>query len=306
MQELVSIVIPCYKGEKYLAEAIESCLNQTYRHLEIIVVDDASPDRCAEIAESYSKRDARLRVVRLPSNSGVAGAFNAGFSASTGLYHTRLAQDDLFDSAAIETFVGFMESNKAIGLAYSDSYFFNEQARGDLHVFKAARPEDLFHEQTNIGLCLFWRAEVWSQVGGFDSRYDMAEDYDFCRRVHQRAKLGKPDSKPLVLIRLHGNMSSLRYRPQQQLRQAEIDARYAKSTGEARRILYQGRCNAAYEHQLRGQWKQALNMYLLAIAASPLSRRGYHGLLASLLNGFKPAGASDSLLTDEFGKSHGS
>src|SRR5438477_12732943 len=83
---LVSVVIPCYNGAAFLAEAIESCLRQTYRDLEIIVVDDASPDHCAEIAGRYAAADSRVRVLRRARNGGVSSALNTGFRRARGEY----------------------------------------------------------------------------------------------------------------------------------------------------------------------------------------------------------------------------
>lgn len=72
-QTLVSIVVPIYKvPEKYLCQCIESCINQTLRDLEIILVDDGSPDKCGEICEEYAKIDARIKVIH-KENGGLAG-----------------------------------------------------------------------------------------------------------------------------------------------------------------------------------------------------------------------------------------
>jgi len=67
---LVSIVIPGYRGERFVGQAIESSLNQTHKHLEIIIVNDASPDACAEIAEVYAKTDSRIKIIRRPERGG--------------------------------------------------------------------------------------------------------------------------------------------------------------------------------------------------------------------------------------------
>src|SRR4051794_7714636 len=101
MLPLVSVVIPFYKGERFLAQAIESCLRQTHRELDVILVDDASPDGCAAIAERYAQRDSRVRLVRRATNGGIARAFNTGFDAARGEYLTRLAQDDLMHDDAV-------------------------------------------------------------------------------------------------------------------------------------------------------------------------------------------------------------
>ncbi len=97
----VSIVIPCYKGERFLSQALDSCLAQSFAALEVIVVDDGSPDRCAEIADGYAARDSRVRVIRRAQNGGVSRAWNAGFGAARGDYFLRLAQDDWFKPEAV-------------------------------------------------------------------------------------------------------------------------------------------------------------------------------------------------------------
>src|SRR5262249_36647073 len=118
---MVSIVIPCYKGERFLAEAIESCLRQTYEPPEIIIVDHASPDSCAAIAARCAERDGRVRLVRREANGGVSRAFNTGFEAARGEFFTRLAQDDIFEPDAVARLVtGLRSGGPDAGLAYCD------------------------------------------------------------------------------------------------------------------------------------------------------------------------------------------
>lgn len=96
---LVSILIPCFNAEGFLAETLESALSQTWPNLEIIVVDDGSIDRSAEIVESYADRGVRL--IR-QANAGVSAARNRAFSASTGDFIQHLDADDLLDPDKIE------------------------------------------------------------------------------------------------------------------------------------------------------------------------------------------------------------
>lgn len=110
MSALVSIVIPCYKGSRFLAKTIESCLGQTYRDIEVIVVDDKSPQNDAEIADSYAAKDSRIRVVRRERNGGVSRAYNSGYAIARGEYFTRLSQDDLFREDAIEIMLKHLQS----------------------------------------------------------------------------------------------------------------------------------------------------------------------------------------------------
>ena len=88
-----SIVIPCYKVEKYLSECVDSILSQTFTDYEIILVDDGSPDRVPEICDEYAKKDNRIRVIH-QKNGGLSRARNAGISAAKGEYLVCIDSDD--------------------------------------------------------------------------------------------------------------------------------------------------------------------------------------------------------------------
>lgn len=90
---LVSIVVPIYKVEKYLSRCVQSLLNQTLKDIEIILVDDGSPDKCPEMCESYLKLDKRIKVVH-KKNGGLSSARNAGISVATGKYIGFVDSDD--------------------------------------------------------------------------------------------------------------------------------------------------------------------------------------------------------------------
>ena len=77
MMELVSMIIPVYGVEAYLGECLETVLNQTYKNLEIILIDDESPDRCPEICDQYAQKDERIKVIH-QKNGGAANARNHG------------------------------------------------------------------------------------------------------------------------------------------------------------------------------------------------------------------------------------
>ena len=76
-QKLVSVIIPIYKAEKYLPMCVDSVLNQTYQNLEVILVDDGSPDNCPAICDEYAQKDKRIRVIH-QKNAGLSMARNAG------------------------------------------------------------------------------------------------------------------------------------------------------------------------------------------------------------------------------------
>ncbi len=106
---LVSVVVPFYNVEQYFAACLNSLIRQTYRNLEIIVVDDGSPDRSLAIARSYRRWDRRVKIVRQP-NRGLGAARNTGLAAATGRYVTFVDSDDLLPRTAISTMVRTLES----------------------------------------------------------------------------------------------------------------------------------------------------------------------------------------------------
>lgn len=107
MGELISLIVPVYKVEKYLSRCIESILEQTYKEIEIILVDDGSPDSCPEICDNYASRDKRIQVIH-KRNGGLSDARNAGIEAARGEYLGFIDSDDYIHPAM------YMELWKAI------------------------------------------------------------------------------------------------------------------------------------------------------------------------------------------------
>ena len=101
MESLVSVIVPVYKVEKYLDETVSCLLKQTYRNLEIILVDDGSPDRCGEMCDEYARRDSRVKVIH-KENGGLSSARNAGTEICTGDYIAYIDSDDVVSSDYIE------------------------------------------------------------------------------------------------------------------------------------------------------------------------------------------------------------
>ena len=93
----ISIIIPIYKVEAYLRECVDSVLNQTYRDLEIILVDDGSPDGCPAICDEYGQKDSRVKVIHKP-NGGLSDARNVGLQSATGDYVVFLDSDDYYNN----------------------------------------------------------------------------------------------------------------------------------------------------------------------------------------------------------------
>ena len=93
MSDLVSIIVPIYGVEEYLNKCINSIINQTYKNLEIILVDDGSPDKCPEICDAFEKKDDRIKVIH-KKNGGLSDARNAGLDIAHGDYFVFVDSDD--------------------------------------------------------------------------------------------------------------------------------------------------------------------------------------------------------------------
>lgn len=100
-QPLISVIVPVFKVEQYLDRCVESIVNQTYKNLEIILVDDGSPDNCPQMCDAWAEKDNRIKVIHKP-NGGLSDARNAGMAVAVGEYIAFTDSDDWVDSRYIE------------------------------------------------------------------------------------------------------------------------------------------------------------------------------------------------------------
>ena len=133
-EKLVSVIMPVYNAEAYLKEAIDSALRQTYRNIELIIVDDCSKDRSLEIARSYEQRDARVRVIAGEENQGVARVRNRGIQEAKGEYIALLDSDDAWREDKLERQVRLLES-KGAQIAYCSYDFMDDNGNKIMRPF---------------------------------------------------------------------------------------------------------------------------------------------------------------------------
>lgn len=108
---MISIIIPIYKVEQYLDECVTSIINQTYKDLEIILVDDGSPDYCPQMCDEWAKKDSRIKVVH-KENGGLSSARNAGLAVANGEYIGFVDSDDYVDGTMYEGLMQVMNQNE--------------------------------------------------------------------------------------------------------------------------------------------------------------------------------------------------
>ena len=111
MKELISIIVPIYNVEKYIHKCIESIINQTYKNLEIILVDDGSPDNCGNICEEYAKNDSRIKVIH-KENNGLSSARNAGLEICKGDYIGFVDSDDYIELNMYEVLINALKNTR--------------------------------------------------------------------------------------------------------------------------------------------------------------------------------------------------
>ena len=121
MEPLISIIVPVYQVEAYLDRCVASLLAQTYVNLEIILVDDGSPDRCPAICDMYAQKDSRVRVIH-QENAGLSGARNAGIEVAKGEYLAFVDSDDYVSENFIRVLYDLL---KETGCAVSQCRFYN-------------------------------------------------------------------------------------------------------------------------------------------------------------------------------------
>lgn len=118
--DIVSVIVPIYKVEKYLKRCVDSIINQTYKYIEIILVDDGSPDCCGEICDQYSKFDSRVKVIH-KNNGGLSDARNYGIDIAEGQYILFVDSDDYIELDAIEKMVSYAKENN-LDIVCADAY----------------------------------------------------------------------------------------------------------------------------------------------------------------------------------------
>ena len=106
---LISVIVPVYKVEPYIHRCVDSILEQTYQNLEIILVDDGSPDNCPAICDEYAAKDKRVKVIHKP-NGGPSDARNVGMAAATGEYLSFVDSDDWLGNTHFECMMGTIKN----------------------------------------------------------------------------------------------------------------------------------------------------------------------------------------------------
>ena len=212
----VSVLMPAYNTEKYIAEAIDSVLKQNLQVFELIIVDDGSTDGTAEVIKKYQDRDSRIKYFYQP-NSGVAAARNRCIAEATGKYLTFLDSDDWWEPVFLEKMLSPLEQDKKVNFVYS--FYRSVYPDGRTEYGSAGKKEGRFgvfvHKQTEIRFpflvgCFIIRHDFLKQSGVvFDRDIYISEDLGWFMKL-----LSMTEAKcvPEYLLNYRQNDSSLTHK----------------------------------------------------------------------------------------------
>jgi glycosyltransferase involved in cell wall biosynthesis len=201
MPPTVSIVLPVHNGQRYLREALDGCLAQTFADWELIVVDDASTDDTPAIITEYAARDPRILTIRNPTNLRLPASLNVGFTLARGRYLTWTSDDNIHRPVALERLVTALDADPSLDLVYARATTIDED--GQPVGQEPIAPPELLALRNCVGACFLYRRAVHDALGGYDETRFLVEDYDFWLRASARFRLALLDDD-LYLYRRHG------------------------------------------------------------------------------------------------------
>ncbi|MCL4533651.1 MAG: glycosyltransferase [Bacteroidetes bacterium] len=198
----VSVVVPCYNYARYLPEAVESVLDQTYQDFELIIVNDGSTDDTASVAEGLQAAHPQHRIVVINQESSGQPAIsrNNGIEVAQGEYVLCLDADDKIAPTMLEECVTLLDADPGLAIAYTDRQDF-----GGVDQIVPAGDYDFMRLRfaNQISYCALFRREVWRAVGGYRTNVRGCEDWDFWVAAGARGYYGHRIPKPLFLYRRH-------------------------------------------------------------------------------------------------------
>jgi len=216
-QPLISVIIAVYNGEKYLQETIESVILQSETNWEIIAVNDGSTDHSLEILGFFEKKiPGRIHVISL-ENGGVSRARNIGVDNAKGKFLAFLDQDDLWTPDKLERQFGLFSNDQTLEFSFTGTKYIDENmktvkdpgfildSRHRGYVFKQLLLLGNFIPISSVMV----KRDIFIKAGGFNQRFKLAEDFDFCLNVVRELPVDYID-QPLLLYRLHKDSYSFK------------------------------------------------------------------------------------------------
>lgn len=208
---LVSVVMGVYNGEKYIREAVQSVLDQTYGNFEFIIVNDASTDGTVAILEKF--KDERIRILHNKENKRLAYSLNKGIKEAKGKYILRMDADDICMPDRFANQIAFMEKNPRVGVSFGRCMSFSERKILNLLDTNEASAEyiaaNMIFFNTVYHPSVIIRSEIFKTME-YNEQYTVSEDVELWLRVTKEYEIVR--TKDLTLLyRVHSNQVSTKY-----------------------------------------------------------------------------------------------
>ena len=289
----ITVLLPVWNGETFLASAIESILQQTFSSLELIVIDDGSTDASAAIAESFARADDRVRLIRR-AHEGLSPALNAGIAAARGEYIARMDADDISLPHRLQTQVAYLDAHPKcvaagawIEVIDDAGHYLGRKTFVQTHEQIAAA---LYRGASPIAHpTIIARLDVLRDAGGYDARRYPSEDLDLWFRLAGRGELANL-GEALLRHRRHKDAVDVREREKMKAMAIAIcnDARSKRGLPSRRGtwIFHGTNADAQYHFEcartalIAGPRLTAIRHAVATIAAEPDRLYGYATLFA--------------------------
>ena len=242
----ITVLMPVYNAEKFLREAIDSILNQTFKDFEFLIINDASTDKSKQIILSY--HDSRIRYCENKINLGVAKTLNKGLKISKGEYIARMDADDISLPDRLEKQVEFMNKNQNVGLLGSSWYVIDEAGK-KIQFSQAYKGKQSVHFMCHGSVMI--RKMCFKKTGFYRDLLEPAEDYDLWLRFSENYEVTNLEAR-LYKYRVHNNSISLTRKEEQDLKAA-----LALKMAEERKKTGQDRLSGVSSQEakkIRDQW----------------------------------------------------
>lgn len=189
----ISVIMPVYNSEKYIREAVDSILNQTYRDFELLAIyDNGTNDSTPEILKEYSRKDARIKPINIKEERGLVKSLNYGIKVAKGKYIARMDADDISLVERFEKQVMYLESNDKVSILKTKLIVFgNENEENNRKVEKWFNTEfvddniiEILFQGNVIGHpSVMMRRSIFNDLKGYNEEFTEAEDYDLWLRA---------------------------------------------------------------------------------------------------------------------------
>jgi len=228
---LISVLMPAYNTDRYIGEAIESILNQTFKEFELIIIDDASTDRTWEVIQKYAKLDKRIHAEKNSHNLYIANNRNKLIGMARGKYIAWQDADDISVKERLEKQYAFLENNPPVGIVGGYLLFFDESGGTSIRKYSQDDTDlrkTIFRYSPVAQPTAMIRRECFHMVGLYDPKYPPAEDIDMSFRIGRHWKFA---NLPYITLKYREHYISATFNRLKKIEQSTLEVRY-KNDGQ--------------------------------------------------------------------------